>query len=478
MLITRAVKVVATAVGLLASVMMVQAETIVDWQLFGQQGNEVSVAPNSSATGVTGHSMSRGPGLTAVARLDSFSAAGWEGPGETGPTPAERTDYVLNSDEYIGFGFTVDAGSVVTLDTLRLTFTGTATGPANLMVVYLGDGTITPQVFGILGVTPNFAYSQEMPVGGVVDYLITYQPLPTEFTGVNEFRILELGNNNASGTGDTTEDGAFRLFDWYEFPGPIRHTVEFTGSVTIAPLPALDIEKMTNGKQADGAHDSDVPRIAQDEIVAWTYEVTNTGEVAVSEGEVTVTDSQPGIAPVLDPGSDVGGDSILSPGETWTYTASALALDLTLPPVGITVVPGCNDNRNTYENVGRVDLAETTVFDEDTSHYCNMGDVDGDGVTDREDNCYLKPNGPLSPDAGGNSQRDTDEDNYGNVCDGDLDNSGGVVNFGDLAAFKTTFGTTDPDADFDGSGGVVNFGDLATFKQLFGQPPGPSCCAP
>jgi hypothetical protein len=76
-------------------------------------------------------------------------------------------------------------------------------------------------------------------------------------------------------------------------------------------------------------------------------------------------------------------------------------------------------------------------------------------------------------------QQDTDVDGYGNVCDGDLDNSGGVVNFGDLAEFKTAFGTTDdPDADFDGSGGVVNFGDLVTFKQLFGLPPGPSCCAP
>jgi hypothetical protein len=92
-------------------------------------------------------------------------------------------------------------------------------------------------------------------------------------------------------------------------------------------------------------------------------------------------------------------------------------------------------------------------------------DDDGDGVANVNDNCVLTAN---------TNQRDTDGDGYGNWCDADLDNSG-FVNFGDLAAFKAAFGTTDADADLDGSG-FVNFGDLARFKALFGQPPGPSCC--
>ena len=96
-------------------------------------------------------------------------------------------------------------------------------------------------------------------------------------------------------------------------------------------------------------------------------------------------------------------------------------------------------------------------------------DTDNDGVPDNSDNCILVPN---------SSQNDSNGDGYGNICDGDLDNLGGVVNFGDLALFKGLFGTANPDADFDGTGGVVNFGDLAIFKGLFGSPPGPSCCAP
>lgn len=102
-------------------------------------------------------------------------------------------------------------------------------------------------------------------------------------------------------------------------------------------------------------------------------------------------------------------------------------------------------------------------------------DSDGDGVRDVNDNCINAANGPLIPDAGGNSQLDTDGDGFGNMCDADLDNDS-AVNLGDLVAFRTAFGTTDADADFNGDG-LVNLGDLVRFRVLFGLPPGPSCCA-
>ena len=52
-------------------------------------------------------------------------------------------------------------------------------------------------------------------------------------------------------------------------------------------------------------------------------------------------------------------------------------------------------------------------------------DSDGDGTDDVDDNCLLLAN----PD-----QRDSDNDDYGNACDADLDNNL-VVSFGDLAVF-------------------------------------------
>ena len=161
-------------------------------------------------------------------------------------------------------------------------------------------------------------------------------------------------------------------------------------TISNAPIPlTLNIEKLTNGMQADDENDPDVPRLAQGETVTWTYLVTNIGEIEVSEAEIIVTDSQPGINPALDPATDAGGNTILSPGETWIYTASAQALDLETPLEGITVVPGCNDGRSTYQNAGIVVIVGNDVSDEDLSHYCNLGvtdnpalDGNGDGISD------------------------------------------------------------------------------------------------
>ena len=158
---------------------------------------------------------------------------------------------------------------------------------------------------------------------------------------------------------------------------------EFVSSFTTedTPFVSIDIEKLTNGNQADEANDPDVPHIAQGMTVNWAYKVTNTGTSAVSEAEIFVTDSQPGIEPILDTGSDVDGDMILSPSETWTYTATAQALDLENPPKGITVVQGCGDNRNTYQNIGRVTITGSGASDEDLSHYCNPVSA-GSGLVD------------------------------------------------------------------------------------------------
>ena len=94
-------------------------------------------------------------------------------------------------------------------------------------------------------------------------------------------------------------------------------------------------------------------------------------------------------------------------------------------------------------------------------------DADSDGVADSADNCTLVAN----PD-----QRDTNDDGYGNACDADLDNDG-VINFADLALFKSVFLSNSEDADFNGDG-YVNFGDLALVKGSFLGAPGPSGRAP
>ncbi|MFO1436634.1 MAG: Ig-like domain-containing protein [Gammaproteobacteria bacterium] len=90
-------------------------------------------------------------------------------------------------------------------------------------------------------------------------------------------------------------------------------------------------------------------------------------------------------------------------------------------------------------------------------------DTDGDGREDVRDNCKLVQNA---------DQRNTDGDQFGNVCDPDLNNDG-VVNFADLAAMKAVFLKADANADLNGDG-VVNFADLATLKTMFLKAPGPT----
>lgn len=134
------------------------------------------------------------------------------------------------------------------------------------------------------------------------------------------------------------------------------------------------------------------------------------------------------------------------------------------------------------ETLLRFRLQVTDIAGLSSSDVCEVrvmpvsGDLDGDGVPDSEDNCTLLPNGPLIPDVGGNSQRDTDGDGYGNVCDPDFDNSGNI-DFADLAFMKSVFFSPDPDADLDGNGSV-DFADLAILKSMFFSAPGPSGLVP
>lgn len=103
-------------------------------------------------------------------------------------------------------------------------------------------------------------------------------------------------------------------------------------------------------------------------------------------------------------------------------------------------------------------------------------DSDSDGVRDnylaKQDNCTLVPNGPAIPDAGGNSQLDSNGDGFGNACDADF-NGDCVVNGLDVGPFVAQFGTTGPDADFNGDD-VVNGLDVGPFVDGFGKAPGPS----
>jgi len=86
----------------------------------------------------------------------------------------------------------------------------------------------------------------------------------------------------------------------------------------LVPNPGIDIEKATNGEDADLPTG---PMVPAGDAVTWTYVVTNTGDVTL--GSVVVTDDQ-GVVPVYQ-GGDTDGDGLLDVGEVWTYQAAGVA---------------------------------------------------------------------------------------------------------------------------------------------------------
>ncbi|MEO0422311.1 MAG: proprotein convertase P-domain-containing protein [Pseudomonadota bacterium] len=90
-------------------------------------------------------------------------------------------------------------------------------------------------------------------------------------------------------------------------------------------------------------------------------------------------------------------------------------------------------------------------------------DTDMDGIPDDQDNCTLRRNP---------TQRDTDGDGIGNICDADF-NQSCFVDGADFQIFRDNFGTDNADTDFNGDG-ITNGFDFRVFRSLVGAAPGPS----
>lgn len=123
------------------------------------------------------------------------------------------------------------------------------------------------------------------------------------------------------------------------------HYFGVPGGGIVGGDPAVSIEKLTNGYDADGV--SSAPHLVHGDPVSWTYVVTNTGGTPLSN--IVVTDDR-GVA-VSCPGD------ALDPGESMTCTGSGTAV----------AGDAC------YCNVGLVIASPPeggAVTDSDPSHYC------------------------------------------------------------------------------------------------------------
>ncbi len=168
------------------------------------------------------------------------------------------------------------------------------------------------------------------------------------------------------------------------------------------PAPQLELEKWTNGFDADDPNGTDVPVITPGAPVTWTYRVSNIGTLPFVESEIAVTDDL--VGPVTQIVQRLGNmDDVLAPGETWIYQATGTALDLATA-TGVTIVQGCGKGQTTvtgptYENIGTVIgtpmSGGTPITDSDPSHYCNSlpPAIDIEKATNGED--ADTPTGPF-----------------------------------------------------------------------------------
>lgn len=196
------------AAALLSIAGMASAGTssvVTSWVNFGQPGNQGFTPVGTEAAGVTGTVLSRGAGLTASSGSNSLAASGW--------SFGDATDY-------FSFGFTVDGGASVDLDSLWLGSRSSGTGPGQMGLYYNGDGFATSL----------YTFDQS-PGSNFVNSIVDLSGL-TGLTGVVEFRIMMSADVAANG-GAVGSSGTFRVGD--HFDNGNFTEMRLTGDVIPAP---------------------------------------------------------------------------------------------------------------------------------------------------------------------------------------------------------------------------------------------------
>jgi len=104
-------------------------------------------------------------------------------------------------------------------------------------------------------------------------------------------------------------------------------------------------------------------------------------------------------------------------------------------------------------------------------------DSDSDGVPDAFDNCSSLANGPLASTGDCNSQEDYDVDGYGQACDPDVNNDGGVglEDVNDVLVNLNTNNLPAADLNCDGGAGLDDVNNVLTQLNGVSGPSGLSC---
>ncbi|MEO7386548.1 MAG: choice-of-anchor R domain-containing protein [Gammaproteobacteria bacterium] len=180
-------------------------------------------------------------------------------------------------------------------------------------------------------------------------------------------------------------------------------------------------------------------------------------------------------------GNNIGWSSTNSTAESFSLFGETIGNDMYYRPMGegawiaLEVGPGfpTDTGRFAVFNAVDTDLDGTMDFLDNCMTVANpsQADSDGDLRGDACDNCRTRAN-----NTGPGAQCDSDDDGYGNRCDGDLNNNG-ATNAQDTILYRQLLGQPSVGPVYNKAdincNGAVNAQDTALYRQLLGVPPGP-----
>ena len=175
------------------------------YEFQGLPGSETAVAPSLVATGLTGLNFTESS-VTPSAGANSINSSGWN-----------------NANASYSFGFTIQAGNVVTVDQIILTSRSSGTGPGFLNVEASVDGGALVTVATIT--QSGTAFNDEF---------LAIKPV----TATKSLSFVIVAANQTSAAGGTIGSaGTFRVGDYNPAGTPTPFTINGTISPAVSGVP-------------------------------------------------------------------------------------------------------------------------------------------------------------------------------------------------------------------------------------------------